>query len=94
MTFATKTEALDALEETRAEWLASARAWAQQFARSGDPITITDVRRYGPPVPEGVDPRVCGAVFRDSNTWKPLGYVKSRRRTSHNRPVMAFALVV
>ena len=94
MTFETKDDALDALEVARADWLASARAWARQYAKDGRAITINDVRRYGPRMPEDIDPRVAGGVFRDTSTWQGLGYVQSNRRTSHNRPVMAYRLVM
>lgn len=92
MTFQSKEEALDALEATRAEWLAAARAWARQYARDGRTITINDVRTHGPAVPDGVDPRVCGAVFADRAMWECLGYVRSGRRLSHGRPVAKFRL--
>ena len=92
MTFQTKQEAMDAMESTRAEWLAAARAFAKQYASDGRTITINDIRRYGPDIPAEVDPRVCGAVFSDPDTWESLGYVKSTRRTAHGRPVCAFRL--
>lgn len=93
MTIQTRDEAFEAFEATRTQWLAAARAWARQYARGRDSITINDVRRYGPAIPEGVDPRVAGAVFRDTDQWERLGYTNSKRRTSHGRPVMAFRLV-
>lgn len=91
MTFATKDEALDALEVARAEWLAAARAWARIYASAGQIITINDVRRHGPPIPDGVDPRVAGAVFRGDD-WVNLGYTTSNRKASHGRPVARFRL--
>lgn len=92
MTFSTKDEALDALEATRREWLDAARAWARAYASTGRAITINDVRRDGPALPDGIDPRVCGAVFRGSE-WINTGYVASARRLSHGRPVARFELV-
>ena len=93
MTTQTKEEALELLEATREDWLASARAWAKNFARNGAPITIEDVRRHGPAIPEHVDPRVAGAVFNEKGVWEALGYVAGTRATSHKRPVMRYKLV-
>jgi len=91
MTFQSKDEALDYLEAARAEWLAEARAWARTFAADGRAITINDVRAGGPPVPDDVDPRVCGAVFR-TDEWVNIGYTRSARKLSHGRPVARFRL--
>lgn len=91
MRLSTKEEALDALEASRADWLAVARGVARVIARSG-PITVNDVRKKAPPLPDGVDGRVFGAVLRGPE-WKFEGYVKSTRRTSHGRPVARYRLV-
>lgn len=90
MTFATKEAAMDALEDTRAEWLAEARVQARNIADRHGSVTINEVRA-AVPIPSGVDPRVAGAVFRGGD-WVCLGYVSSARRTSHGRPVARFAL--
>lgn len=79
----------DLFEETRAEWLARARAAAEQVANEGDGrVTINDVRRLCPP-PEGVDPRVMGAVFRRSQ-WKRVAYIDNSRTACHHRPIAIF----
>lgn len=93
MTFATKQAAFDAMEMTRAEWLAAARAWLRQYARGGRIVTVNDLIAYGPPLPDGVDPRVRGAVFNEKGVWENLGYTRSFRRLSHGRPVAQFRLV-
>lgn len=92
MAFETKDEALMALEIARSEWLAKARLCARQIARSGIPITVNDVRKVAPELPDNVDPRVYGALFNTPD-WQCLGYVKSARRVSHGRPVAQFRLV-
>lgn len=93
MTFATKEDAHAALEAARAEWLAAARAWLRQYAENGRVVTVNDLRRYGPPIPDDIDPRVAGAVFAERGVWERLGYTSSTRRVSHGRPVARFRLV-
>lgn len=93
MTFPTKEAAFDAMEETRAEWIAAARAWIKQYARDGRIVNVNDLIAYGPKVPEGVDPRVRGVVFAEKGVWEYLGYTKSARKISHGRPVAMFRLV-
>lgn len=93
MTFATKDEAIDALEVARADWLALARSEAVKIAVAcaTRTCTIEDVRR-AVPMPEGIDPRVAGAVFRDAGVWEPAGYEQGTRSMSHRRPIMRYAL--
>jgi len=82
-----KEDAMDALEQHRAAWLAEARGFldAQEV---GTQLTIDDVRQVVPP-PAGVDPRVMGAVFH-GQPWKNVGYRRSKRKTCHNRPIAIF----
>lgn len=93
MTTESRDEALDLFEQSSPGWLAAARAWAMEHGKGGRIVTINDVRRSGPPIPENVDPRVAGAVFRCRETWEFLGYGPSNRRVSHGRPVARFRLV-
>lgn len=80
-------EALDLFEVYRADWLEEARHVAfRLYWQSEQPITIDDVRAECPP-PPWADPRVMGAVFRG---WVAVGYVNSRRRTCHRRPIRLF----
>lgn len=92
MTMQTKQEAMDAFEVHRAEWLAQARTIALQLGKSGAPITVNDVRKVAPPLPDSVDGRVYGAIFNTPD-WECIGYVKSTRRVSHGRPVAQFRRV-
>lgn len=78
-------------EEHRAEYLAAARAAIQTFASDGRIVTINDVIAVGPPLPDGVDPRVRGAVF-ERGVWDRLGYGPSDRKISHGRPLQRFRL--
>jgi hypothetical protein len=73
-----ETEVLPRLEAKRADWLAEARAVAN------------DVRRLCP-LPPSIDPRVMGAVFNKSE-WVCVGYKRSSRSTCHNRPIGTFVL--
>lgn len=86
-------DALELFEQHRADWLAAARSWARSRAKTAGIITINDIRRDGPPIPEGVDPRVAGAVFAEKGVWENVGYGRSARRTSHGRPVARWRLV-
>lgn len=80
-------EALALFEEHRAEWLAAARhAALRLYRRVERPITVDEVRAECPP-PEGIDPRVMGAVF---SGWVAVGFVNSRRRMCHGRPIRMF----
>lgn len=88
-----KQEAFDLFEIARAQYLASARAFMEHFAKDGRAVTVNDLIRHGPRLPEGLDPRVRGAVFSERHVWERLGYVASTRRTSHNRPIMRFRLI-
>lgn len=77
-------------EEQRADFLETARAVARALAFERGEITIDDVREHCAP-PEGVDPRVMGAVFR-TDDFEAVGYRKSNRTTCHHRPVAVFRL--
>lgn len=78
-----------ALETARAEWLSRARALASQiYLITNQPVSVDDIRERLP-IPEGVDTRVMGAVFKKGD-WTQFDYVKSKRRESHHRPVARF----
>jgi len=81
---------LPLFESTRAEWLSAARAVARKVGAGGAVVDINDVRRLCP-LPEGIDPRVMGAVFTRGE-WVCLGHRRSSRSTCHNRPIGMFAL--
>jgi hypothetical protein len=81
---------LPLFEEHRRDWLEHARTVAFRLGTTGRAITVDDVRALVPP-PAHVDPRVMGAIFRTSD-WEPIGYVRSDRRTCHNRPIAQFKL--
>ena len=92
MSFKTKDEALDALEQARWEYLIEARAAADRLWKSrGDKtfITINDVREECPPPPD-IDPKVMGAVFNTKN-WKPIGFMLSKR--AHGRAIRVWRRV-
>jgi hypothetical protein len=83
-------QALDLFEATRGDYLESARAAARKLLVSKYWITIDDVRKVCPP-PEGVDPRVMGAVFNKAD-YESLGWINSTRPECHRRPVQRFRL--
>ncbi len=84
----TKQEAFDLFEVHRAEWLAEARAAAEQIGRETGTCTADDVRTVCP-IPDGIDGRVMGAVFRKSE-WAAGEFVNSRRTACHKRPIRVF----
>ena len=76
-------------EESRKPWLVRAREVAEElWARSHEPVTVNDIREVLPP-PEGVDPRVFGAVL-NRKRWRCIGYTQSDRKVSHARPIAKF----
>jgi hypothetical protein len=82
-----KEGALDAFETKVPRWLEAARAAAVILAEDG-PVTVDDIRIFCPP-PEGIDPRVMGAIFRGPD-WVACGFVNSARAECHKRPVRQF----
>jgi len=88
MALETKEDALEALEQSRAEYLIQARMVAHRIAKLKKVITINDVREVCPP-PSEVDPRVMGAVFNTSD-WEPVGFHLSAR--AHGRIVRKWRL--
>ena len=88
-------KALDMLEEKRHEWIALARKKAFSLLKTrivrGDNATITsdDLWALCPPPPE-INPKAMGAVFRSG--FKPIGYVSSKRKQAHARPIRVWTL--
>ena len=82
--------ALGLLERTRAEWLAYARRYAVLHARLHGSVCADDTHRRCP-IPEGLDPRVMGAVFQIKELV-PDGYVPTKRPEAHARPIRRFVL--
>ena len=77
---------MDLFESTREDYLAEARLAAESLANERGVITVNDVREVCPP-PDGIDPRVMGAIFR-SKAWEKVGYISSSR--AHMRPIAQF----
>ena len=92
MTLSSKTDALDALERARADYIAAARRVASDLAPNiGDTITVDQVRAVLPP-PDCIDGRVMGAILRKP-TWEVKSYGGGARKTSHQRPIARFVRV-
>ena len=85
-------EAVDLLEEKRHEWIALARKYAfnllsrRGLHQSNPVVTSDDLWALCPP-PSDINPKVMGAVFRKNAGFKPLGYVPSKRKQAHARPI-------
>tara|TARA_R110000868_G_scaffold80082_1_gene227737 strand:- start:644 stop:913 length:270 start_codon:yes stop_codon:yes gene_type:complete len=80
-----KQQILPLFEANREEFICQARQIAELLGEKGL-VTINDVRKYIEP-PEGVDPRVMGAVFA-TKQWERVGYTASER--AHGRPIAIF----
>ena len=87
---ALRDEVLDRFEVVRAGYLRSARLYALFYCRDHGSVTIEDVRRIFPP-PDGVDPRLLGAVLRKPH-FVLVGYESGTRKESHGRPIGRFRL--
>ena len=84
--------ALGLLERTRADWLGAARTYAVSIARNNRKrFVCADDIHYVCPIPEGIDPRVMGAVFKIPELV-PDGYVQTKRPEAHARPIRRFVL--
>ncbi len=84
--------ALTLLERTRADWLYSARQCAEMVARLHGSVTADDIHQRCP-IPEGIDRRVMGAVFKIPELV-PDGYVQTKRACAHARPIRRFVLAL
>lgn len=83
--------ALDLFEIHRVDYLNKARDAARKILANKQTITTDDVREACP-VPEGVNPKVMGAVFNHPDFKSTGTWVKSRRTIAHNRPIQVFRL--
>lgn len=85
---------LPLFEEHRADWLERARSVAADMGRRDEGYVTIDMVRAVCPPPEGCDPRVMGAVFQcgKNGPWEKVGYVESKRKACHGRPVAIFRL--
>lgn len=86
----TKQQALDLFESKRKEFLTYLRWNAVRKVKEtlDGTLTIDDVRS-DVITPDGVDPRVYGAVF-NTDDWEKIGYTQTSRKTSHARPIAVF----
>ena len=78
-------QALDLLERTRATWIHVARGAAHQAIERFGEVSADDIHRIRP-VPEGIDPRVMGAVL-NRRRFRFIRYQPSRRPECHARPI-------
>lgn len=85
-----KQQSFDLFEKYRKEFLTHLRWIAVRKAKEtlDGVITIDDVRE-DVVTPQGVDPRVYGAVFNKED-WEKVGYTQTTRQTSHGRPIAMF----
>lgn len=82
--------ALNDLTTKRALWLTMARGAARSVAKARGWACSDDVHRICP-VPEGMNPKIMGAVFRGPE-WEPDGVVQTTRPVAHARPIRKWRL--
>ena len=82
---------LGELEQARKAYLIEARATADRLVqrRKIKVLTVDEVRLHCPP-PDGIDPRVMGAIF-NTKDWEVCGFVNSKR--GHGRAIRQFRRV-
>lgn len=82
--------ALDGLEARRASWIKWARYTAARIIQEKGWVTSDDVWKVCP-VPDGINHKVMGAVFRPP--FRKLGEpVQTERRVAHARPIQRWTL--
>lgn len=81
---ALRDQALDRLAAARAEWLTRAIVAAHALIYSFGEVTADDIHQ-ATPIPDGIDPRVMGAVFR--GRFRVLRHQPSRRSSRHACPI-------
>ena len=86
-----KKQALDLFEIKRKEFLSNARWVAKRLAYKKGQVTIDDVREQVK-IPDFIDGRVMGAVF-NRDEWEKVGYINTKVKSSHGRPVAVFKLL-
>ena|SRR5258708_6924728 len=89
MPTANKQLALNLFEKTRKEFLENARWIATRIAKENNGYVNIDQVREQVTTPDGIDPRVYGAVFNTSD-FEKSGYILTTRKTSHGRPIAVF----
>ena len=82
----TKQQALDLFERTRSEFLTSCRWIAKRIAQEHNGYVNIDQVREQVTTPQGVNPKVYGAVF-SGGEFERVGFKITTRKTSHGRPI-------
>lgn len=80
-------DVLPLFDASNAELVAKLRKAALELgAKNPDGITADDVHDVCP-IPPGVDPRIMGSAFQKQDGWQKAGWMQSRRKSNHGRPV-------
>lgn len=82
----TKQQVLDLFEQTRNEFLTNCRWIAKRIAKENNGYVNIDQVREQVTTPQGVNPKVYGAVFANGE-FERVGFVVTTRKTSHGRPI-------
>lgn len=85
----TKQQAFDLFENKRKEFLENCRWIAIRIAKSNNGLVNIDLVRDQVTTPDGVNPKVYGAVF-NTDEFEKSGYTQTTRKTSHGRAIAIF----
>ena len=90
-----QSQAQELFQATRADFLKQCREYAYLVAmrRANKQCTVDDIRE-AISIPNGWDGRLMGAVFTTGKKgeWEAVGFVKSRQKINHGRPITIFQL--
>ena len=67
-------------------------AW-KLWQRTGEPLSVNDLRGELARLEYDGDPRILGAVFMKSAGWRPVGHTMVKGSKAHAREVKTFAYV-
>ncbi len=78
-------------EATKGDFLERCRNIAREHLKYNATVTVDDIRDIVE-IPDGMDRRVMGSVFRHSDFEGTGDYVKSKRSDCHHRPIQKFRI--
>jgi hypothetical protein len=86
-----KDEGIDRVSKNYPDFLTYCRAIAYSHADKFGTVSINDVREQIHEIPEGVNPNVLGAVFREKH-FEAVGFIEAKHPSAHARIVRVYQL--
>lgn len=81
-------------EENKARTLEAIRRTARHICYEKGSVTTDDIREHmGDMLPSFLDMRIMGAALGDKSMFQCVGYTKTRRKSSHGRPIGIFKII-